>query len=157
MVCGLGYVIPEQWHNLISKSRAIAHAVTENYPGKKHSGFNNLDDAKEYLEKNGCKDYYISTDTEPTNGFGDRRDDGGFYAVMNGRNIGVYSTYSGGAQPEVHQYSHSCHKKYGSYEEAQMEIERYHMMQKNLKGSSKEGGFEELIEGLSSLTLDRST
>jgi len=48
-----------------------------------------------------------------------------YYAVANGREVGIYESYYGGSQPEVSDQPHSCHKRFRSREEAEKFIEDF--------------------------------
>jgi viroplasmin and RNaseH domain-containing protein len=87
----------------------------------KHKGFDYLQEAKDYMEENGVKQPKLvikegAGETTPLPG------NEAFYAVANGRNLGIYPYYEK-AKPEVDRSSGACHKHFRTRAQAEAFIE----------------------------------
>ncbi|ORY62589.1 uncharacterized protein BCR38DRAFT_439164 [Pseudomassariella vexata] len=92
---------------LIAQSWADTWNLVSGCPGNKYRGFSTFQEAKEYLNCNGCTTFHfyegMSDGPKPPPRSRD-------YTVGNGRQTGIYTSYGTGAEPEVTRYSHACHK-----------------------------------------------
>lgn len=72
--------------------RSVAHGLVDGYKNNEYKGFDKLEEAISFVQKNGYYSHYFLG----TSGHGERAPrEGGpvFYAVANGRHVGVYEGY----------------------------------------------------------------
>lgn len=73
--------------------RAITHSLVDGYTDNYQQGFRTFNEAKEFLEGQGCHEFYFlacSSGSERAPKKGERC----YYAVANGREKGVYHNYT---------------------------------------------------------------
>lgn len=88
--------LPYYWNLLFTHHhRLTAHDLVSGYSGNCFKGFKTFDMAKDYLKRNGCFTFYILE--EPADGpkpkSNKRAPRSSYYAVANGRHVGIYSDY----------------------------------------------------------------
>jgi viroplasmin and RNaseH domain-containing protein len=65
--------------------------LIDGYPNASHRAFSTFDDAKQWLETQGCPQFHFHVSNDVFAGQpAPRPDEPGFYAVANGRHKGVY-------------------------------------------------------------------
>ncbi|PVH67693.1 hypothetical protein DL98DRAFT_443050 [Cadophora sp. DSE1049] len=108
----------------ICASWGVTNALVSGYSNNKQKGFFTYEEAASFLEGRGHPNYSFfrgSAEGERA----PRKGEPLWYAVANGKQVGVYEYYQGGAEGEITGHPHSCHKVFKSREEAEDFIEEY--------------------------------
>ncbi|KAL2060865.1 hypothetical protein VTL71DRAFT_8917 [Oculimacula yallundae] len=108
----------------ICASWGITNALVSGYSNNKQKGFCTYEEAAKFLEERGHPSYSFFRGSAG----GERAPRKGeplWYAVANGKQVGVYEYYQRGAEKEIMRHAHSCHKVFKSREEAEDFIEEY--------------------------------
>ncbi|CZT11972.1 uncharacterized protein RAG0_15971 [Rhynchosporium agropyri] len=140
----------------ICASWGVTNALVSGYSNNKQKGFSTYKEAASYLEERGhanCRFFRGSaegqrapTKVEPL-----------WYAVANGKQVGVYEYYQGGAERGITKHAHSCHKGFKSREEAEDFIEEYRITANLVDGVSvDEGAASDLGHLLAQLELGQN-
>ncbi|KAG9240035.1 hypothetical protein BJ878DRAFT_546673 [Calycina marina] len=108
----------------ICASWAVTNALVSGYSNNKQKGFFTYKEAASFLEERGHRNYRFFRGSAE----GERAPRTGeplWYAVANGKQVGVYEYYQGAAEGQITRHAHSCHKVFNSREEAEDFIEEY--------------------------------